>query len=606
VTYNCPSCDAPFDLNEEMLGRKGQCYNCDHKFFFPESLTSPRDDAHEAVVKATHDSSLNINTSHEASADTLLSILDCDVNEAEPMVKKKKKKKSLSAKKKTSSSPSPRRAVQKKSSSKAIPALLFLCLLAGGAFYLFKMNPGNGSTFTEIPVSKYDKNGYTIPLETGTGTELERDYQKISSIIKPKEQVQWQLDADKRIEDHRKADLTLQINNSSGSLAGTEIHIELTNHHFHFGGVAHLPTLIKRKRGRPHRKTGVQEYEKATVDRDLYKKTFVDLFNSGGLNNGFKPKLKGGFEAYLPEAIQWFRDNKLHLRGHTLIWPGKDHLTKEVLSLIDKPSQLKEACEDEVRDYAEKWDVDEWDVINEPRANHLIMDELGNEVMADWFKIAQKHVKNPECKLFLNEYQIVSGTKDQFKDKYEEHVQFLLDQGAPLSGLGIQSRIKVRIPPATLYASLERLAKFNLPIKATEFEVADTPRKMFDEQERAEITHEMLTTYFSHPNVTGFYVWTIFQNGTGPTRKTAKGEAPNHGWTSFIVHNDGRLKRNGLVWKYLTKELWNTDIKCLTDAEGKLKIRGFKGDYKITIKHQGKTTVKTYRLLEDSNEIFAL
>ena len=601
MNYNCPACDAPFEVTNDMSGRKGQCYKCEHKFFFPESFSSPTDNAHEAVVKATHDSSLHINTSHEASADTLLSILDSSVIDRDVVVKKKKKKKSLSAKKKTDSSP--RRAIKKKSSSKAIPALLVLCLLAGGAFYFLKTGSSSASSSADIPVSKYDKNGYTIPLEPASSTELARDYQKISSIIKPPTKVQWQIDADKRIEDHRKADLTLQINNSSGSLAGAEIYIELTNHHFHFGGVAHLPTLIKRKRGRPNRKTGVQEYEQASVDRELYKKTYLELFNAGGLNNGFKPKLKAGFEAYLPEAIQWFRDNKVHLRGHTLIWPGEDHLPKDLLSLIDKPSQLKEACEDEVRDYAQKWDVDEWDVINEPRANHLIMDKLGNEVMADWFKTAKKYAKNPDCTLFLNEYQIVSGTKDQFKVKYEEHVQFLLDKGAPISGLGIQSRIKIRIPPTTLYSSLERLAKFNLPIKATEFEVADTPRKMFDELERAEITHEMLTTYFSHPNVTGFYVWTIFQNGTGPMRA---GNKPNHGWTSFLVHNDGRLKRNGLIWKYLTKELWDTNIQCLTDADGRLKIRGFKGDYKITIKHQGKTSVKTYRLLEDSKESFTL
>ena len=247
-----------------------------------------------------------------------------------------------------------------------------------------------------------------------------------------------------------------------------------------------------------------------------------------------------------------------------------------------------------IRTWAQKWDLYEWDVINEPRTNHLLQDTLGKSEEAKWFKLAQKSSKNPNVKLYLNDYQIVSGTKDKFKDEYEQNIQQLLEQGAPLSGLGVQSRYKFNLTPEQIYQALERLSKFQLPIKGTEFEVADLKRKLSD-QERAKITFEVAATYFSHRLVHGLYAWTIFQSSTHPE---VNGK-PSWGHSSYMINKDGSLKANGLVWKYLFKQLWVTKGIVKSNAQGIIKTRAFKGQYSISFTHQGKSFTKIIQLDKD-------
>ena len=152
-------------------------------------------------------------------------------------------------------------------------------------------------------------------------------------------------------------------------------------------------------------------------------------------------------------------------------------------------------------------------------------------------------MQDADVQLYLNDYQIVSGTKDLFKDLYEENVQMLLDKGAPLHGLGIQSRFKFDRSPQEIYQSLDRLAKFNLPIKGTEFEVVDLKRKLSD-QERAKITLEVVSSYFSHPSVTGLYAWTVFQSSHEPELNGK----PSWGYSSYMVEKDGKIKTK---WPHL-------------------------------------------------------
>ena len=81
MNYNCHECDALFEVTNEMAGCKVECYNCNSKFFFPESFetaafANQADSSHQAVIDAKSDSAINIKPHEEASAQDLLNILD--------------------------------------------------------------------------------------------------------------------------------------------------------------------------------------------------------------------------------------------------------------------------------------------------------------------------------------------------------------------------------------------------------------------------------------------------------------------------------------------------------------------------------------------------
>ena len=150
--------------------------------------------------------------------------------------------------------------------------------------------------------------------------------------------------------------------------------------------------------------------------------------------------------------------------------------------------------------------------------------------------------------------------------RFEGEVRYLLDNGAPLSALGFQSRFAKQISPETLYRRLEYFEKFNLPIAATEFEIKNT---LGSEQAKAVMTEQAMTVLFSHRLVNGIYAWTIRAGGRNGDRA--------------IVNSDGTLNLRGKVWMYLMKNRWWTDESLTTDANGTVKLRGFKGDYTVLV-----------------------
>lgn len=410
---------------------------------------------------------------------------------------------------------------------------------------------------------------------------LPKEYNSVVGLIKRQEKAPWFQKVQKRVENHRKADLVLVLKDEEGnSIPNTKMSIELESHDFHHGGVMSIWQF-----------SGIRKSSKPYIKPQIYQSKFLELFNASGFNNAFKPKLKNGHAEHLPKAIEWTKKHQIPLRGHALIWPGEKHLPKEVLKVQSNKSKLRQACNSMIRSWAEKWQLSEWDVINEPRTNHMVQDTLGKEEEVKWFKLAKRSSKDPNVQLYLNEYQIVSGIKDSFKDIYEANVQSLLDQGAPLNGLGIQSRFKFDISPEQIYKNLERLSKFNLPIKGTEFEVVDLKRKL-SEQERAKITFQVASTYFSHRLVKGLYVWTIFKS----SHEAMLNGKPSWGHSSYMINEDGSLQANGLVWKYLFKHLWTSDIEVKSNQQGIVKSRVFKGRYKITFQHKGKAITRSIQL----------
>jgi GH35 family endo-1,4-beta-xylanase len=260
------------------------------------------------------------------------------------------------------------------------------------------------------------------------------------------------------------------------------------------------------------------------------------------------------------------------------VWPGWNNLPRGLRALAKEPTKLRSEIDKHIATVvgATKGKVVHWDVVNEPYDNHDLLDILGNEVMADWFKEAR--AADPRAKLFINDYAILSGGggATPHRDHYEKTIRMLLDKGAPLDGIGMQGHFGNSLTsPEDLQQILDRFAKFNKPIWVTEYDV-----NLDDEALAGEYTRDFYTTLFSHPAVAGIVMWGFWDGSQW------KNNAP-------LYRRDWSLKPAGEVYRDLVKKLWHTEQSLHTDDQGTVSLRGFLGNYDIVVTAKGQTkTVK--------------
>jgi lysophospholipase L1-like esterase len=257
---------------------------------------------------------------------------------------------------------------------------------------------------------------------------------------------------------------------------------------------------------------------------------------------------------------------------------------------------LEAVVDAEISQWAGLWDVYEWDVINETVGNTLLQEILGYDQMAEWFKLASANVVNPDCKLLINEFKIISAAEDPDapswqryttrRDTYMSRIDRILSDGGRIDRIGFQNRYNVLgVPsPETTFERLEEWAgKYGREMVGTEFEVVDNEVVDYTEEERARITEQTMTLYYSHPLTTGLFAWTFMDQ----TDEKA------------LTYYDGTVKLNGLIWYYLHRIRYTTDETVTTNAAGEAAVNGFKGDYNVTVSYGGKDYPASISLTDD-------
>jgi GH35 family endo-1,4-beta-xylanase len=208
-------------------------------------------------------------------------------------------------------------------------------------------------------------------------------------------------------------------------------------------------------------------------------------------------------------AIDWLLQHDIAIRGHCLVWPSWERMPRDVKSLQGDLPALRDRAARHVTDEvsALRGKLIEFDVINEPYSNHDLTDLLGKRAMVDWFQLA--HKADPNVKLYINDYAILSagGRDHAHQQHYENTIRYLLDQGAPLHGIGLQSHFGMDLTsPERLLRILDRFAAFELPLQVTEHDIDIT-----DEALQADYTRDFLTVMFSHPAVDGVLTWGFWE-----------------------------------------------------------------------------------------------
>jgi len=117
----------------------------------------------------------------------------------------------------------------------------------------------------------------------------------------------------------------------------------------------------------------------------------------------------------------------------------------------------------------------------------------------------------------------------------------------------------------------DRIASYDKKLKVTEYTCVIADKKL-----QANFTRDHMIAAFSHPNMEGYVMW-AFWDGSALEEITP------------LYDINWNLKPAGQVYQDLVyNKWWTKDAKATTDKDGNAKLRGFYGDYDVTVKANGK------------------
>lgn len=376
---------------------------------------------------------------------------------------------------------------------------------------------------------------------------------------------------DKRIQQYRTAKVSLLVTDSNGNpLTNAPVIIRQTRHKFLFGcggfGID------------PDHET---EYNRRLAE--LFNYTTLAFYWNGYENTQGKP----AFEERMPQA-KWCRAHNITPKGHPLCYHQEVPTWLKGKSLEEVHSLLLGRVTREVKAFAGTIDV--WDTVNEavlmptcplePNTISKLCAKIGQvELIKGAFDAARK--ENSNAFLILNDFEV-------WDDKYEKLIAQCLNSGVTIDAIGIQSHMHTGCwDKETTWQFCEKFAKFGKPVHFTEVTILSgklqskddkdwtTERKDWFSTEEGEVrqTKEVVDFYrllFSHPAVEAITWWHL---------------RDLHAWLGApagLLRKDTTPKPAYEALKKLIKQDWWTGpLELKTDDKGRLKFRGFLGDYFI-------------------------
>lgn len=398
----------------------------------------------------------------------------------------------------------------------------------------------------------------------------------------------WRSDAANRIEEIRKANLDITIVGEDGlPLEGIEVDITMREHIFGFGSAFALNRL-------PDGRTFNQQYVDKILDLDGKGHGFNVGVNENALKwNGWEEEWIGT-PSQTKNAIDWLTTNGVEMRGHVLVWPGYGNLPGDIegnsVSYIN--DRIKGRLEEMLTDPVLSKNLAEWDILNEITTNRDLEMfyqgksgyENGRELYQEIIGLAKSLA--PDKSFYINDYIVLSGggSSPGVVDRYQGYLDEMAASDTSFDGIGFQCHIgsiptSINKIESTLDEFYER---YNVRMKITEYDIEPS----VDDETAAQYTSDFLTMVFSHPGVDAFIMWGFWDN--------------NH-WknNALMFDSDWNLKPAGQAFIDKVFDEWWTNETVSSGADGVVSTRGFKGEYKVSVSHNGMQRDTIIRLEDD-------
>ncbi|MCF7849121.1 MAG: endo-1,4-beta-xylanase [Kiritimatiellales bacterium] len=412
------------------------------------------------------------------------------------------------------------------------------------------------------------------------------------------EDAPWRAKAQSMIEKHRKGTFSIQVINESGEprrdvriiaeqqrhayLFGTAVNTQLA-HWIAPGSERSAPLQSEFEDYRKQSGRTELTFRQRQAEMQRYFDILKSNFNYAVIENALKWQAwSGDWGGFTHEEslglIDWLNRNGLAVKAHALVWPGWRNCPNHLKKLADNPQALQQTIMAHITDLGSVVNgrVVAADVLNEPFNNHDLMDILGDDVMTEWFKQSRNVL--PDARLNINDFLLMAngGRWTEKLDYYDDLIGRLLKSGAPLDQIGFQSHFRHSFltEPERIWTLCDRFSRHGLPLVSSEFDL-----NLADAELQAAYTRDFMTAWFAHPSTSALLFWGFWQD--------------SH-WLPYagLYDRDWRIKPNGRAYRELVfNKWWSGWEEVRTDDKGQAQLRGFLGDYKLTVYADGKETV---------------
>ena len=300
------------------------------------------------------------------------------------------------------------------------------------------------------------------------------------------------------------------------------------------------------------------------ADRQKYLEILAANFNSTVHENEAKwyhnePQEGRITFEHADRMLAWCEERGMETRGHCVFW-GVDQLVpswQKALTDEDLLRRLRERARLVMSRYRGR--IREWDVNNEMVHGQWYAGKLGWDIHNQMFHWCRED--DPEALLYVNDYGILAGGS---MDAYIEQIEGFIAAGVPLGGIGVQGHFGAGVNGPEVKARLDRLARFGLPIRVTEFDA-----NVRDEDRKALALVTLYATAFAHPAVEGITMWGFWEG----VHWRPNAALWNRDWTE---------NKAGTWYRELVFKRWWTDWSGEIGPDGAVQVRVFYGDHEVT------------------------
>jgi len=403
------------------------------------------------------------------------------------------------------------------------------------------------------------------------------------------------------IRTHRMAQAEIWVLDAAGRpMPGAIVEAVQTDHAFHFGANSFLYQAYDDERDERYEARFLQIFNAATVAmywRELEPQPGQFRYGADSVKVWRRPPTD--------PVIAWCRANGLLVNGHNLVW---DNPHWHVPPWMPKdPAECARLTAQRIRQLAERYGdkVHRWDVLNErvhswrrPSPFPEVPMPLDFDILA--FREAQAAL--PEsATLMINDYW------DVFNEgpvAYRDLIRELDARGARIDAIGLQMhnfnkaetlkvcRDAVKFRGDGMANALDGYTPLGRPLHISEITLAQPEDTPAGEEAQARMARDYYRLWFSHPLVTGITWWNFADGGAAP------GE---DGILSGLLDRDHQPKAAFHALDHLLNHEWKTNSGPMTsNAEGQVRFRGFKGEYRLTVRAKGREIQTSVPLSADS------
>jgi GH35 family endo-1,4-beta-xylanase len=394
---------------------------------------------------------------------------------------------------------------------------------------------------------------------------------------------------------HRTGEVELTLKGVDGEpLRDTVVTLEQRRHAFAFGNIAFDLVELIDAAGSDGAGSDGAESDPDGVRRDLDRVAgqWLNLFNTATLPfywGRYEPQPGVTEAARITRAARWLAERGVTVKGHPLLWHTVQPAWLLDLDLDEVERRQRARIRDIVGGFAGL--IDTWDAINEA----VIMPVFANgdnaitplarargRIAMVRMAFDEARAANPSATLVLNDFDLSSA--------YECLIEGVLEAGIRIDAIGLQTHMHQGYRgEAYMQDMLDRFARYGLPLHLTEttlvsgdlmpadivdlndYQIPHWPTTPDGEARQADEIARHYRLLVAHPAVASINYW-----GLSDGRMWL-------GAPGGLVRADGTPKPAYTALEGLIKgEWWLPPTELRTDAEGRLTVRGFFGDYTVT------------------------